>query len=125
MGKFGKYKMLLGEPVRCYYKDNKGNYLFQQTAYYVGNGFCVSSFTDVCDKIPYSVLKFDRYIPIRLFDKHYDDTKPYLFKSPIMNPDFTLEDFNTENLVDFYEGHLNEFWWWNEIQDKVKEEINR
>lgn len=125
-----KYKMLLGTPVRCYIKNNKGQYQFSQTAYYVGCGYCVSSFTDTFDNLkegiePY-LLKFDRYIPIEMWNAEYYyelQNKGYTNLKPIINSDYTQEDFNIDNIEDLYDGHLDEFWWWEEIQDKIQKEI--
>lgn len=128
MGRFGNYKMLLGEPCRCYFKNDKGEYQYVMNAYYVGRGYCVRSFSDVAERLLYQVLKFDRYIPIRLYNKEYLyelQNKGYTNQKPINNPDFELNDFNTNDLIDFYEGHLDEFWWWKEIQDKVREELSK
>ena len=128
MGKFGAYKMLLGEPCRCYYKDNKGGFQFHGVGYYVGNGCAVSSFTDVCDKMPYSILRCDRYIPIRLWNSDYLhelQTRGYTNLGQILSPDFVVEDFDTDKIIDYYEGHLNEFWWWKEIRERVMQEITK
>jgi hypothetical protein len=38
---------------------------------------------------------------------------------------FKKEDFNIENIEDFYNGHLDEFWWWKEIQNKIQEELKK
>lgn len=38
-------------------------------------------------------------------------------------PDYVLEDFNTDVLEDWYYGHLDEFWWWKEIQKDVNEKF--
>lgn len=126
MGKFGKYKMLLGEPCRCYFKNNKGEYIYHGNAYYIGEGCCVSSFTDVCDKLPYSIMKFDRCIPMRLWNTDYQYAKErgvhynqHWNLKEILLPGFGVEDFNTDVLEDYYEGHLNEFWWWKEIQTQL------
>ena len=125
-----KYKMLLGTPVRCYIKNQKGQYQFEQTAYYIGNGYCISSFTDTVDNLkegiePY-LLKFDRYIPIEMWNAEYYyelQNKGYTHLKPIINSDYTQEDFNIDNIEDLYDGHLDEFWWWKEIQDKIQKEI--
>lgn len=61
--------MLIGEPCRCYYKNDKGVYTYMGNGYYVGKGYCVmKSFTDVRDDLnngirPY-LIKYDRYIPM-------------------------------------------------------------
>lgn len=123
-----QYKMLLGEPCRCYHKQADGSYQFNQVAYYVGSGCAVSSFTDVCDKLPYVILRFDRYIPTRLWNSDYLHelkTKSYTNLKQILLPDYEVEDFNTERLIDFYQGHLDEFWWWKEIQTKVGDTLYR
>ena len=125
-----KYKMLLGTPVRCYIKNNKGQYQFEQTAYYVGKGYCISSFTDTFDNLkegiePY-LLRYDRYIPIEMWNAEYYyelQNKGYTRLKPIINSDYTQEDFNIDNIEDLYDGHLDEFWWWKEIQDKIQKEI--
>lgn len=108
-----KYEMLLGEPVRCYRKTANG-YDFRQIAYYVGNGFCVSDFANVCDKQLYTLLRYDRYIPTRLWNL-----------GQILLPGHNVENFNTENLKDYYDGHLDYCPWWHEIQERVKSELKK
>jgi hypothetical protein len=127
-----KYKMLLGTPVKCYYKNSKGGYDYMQTGYYVGNGYCVGSFTDVFDGLnngirPY-LLKFDNYIPLELLNKNYGGFTTAFFphKRNIMDRNFfkdmthKREEFDVENIEDFYTGHLDEFWWWHEIQIEIQ-----
>lgn len=118
-----KYEMLLGEPVRCYRKTANG-YEFRQIAYYVGSGFCVSDFASVCDKQPYELLQYDRYIPVRLWN---DDYNPCEFSNlgQILLPEYSVENFNTENLKDYYKGHLDDCPWWHEIQERVKLELKK
>lgn len=106
--------MLLGEPVRCYRKTVNG-YEFRQIAYYVGNGFCVSDFASVCDKLPYTLLRYDRYIPMKLWNKDYQ----------ILLSGHNVENFNTENLKDYYDDHLDYCPWWHEIQERVKLELKK
>ena len=130
-----KYRMLLGEPCRCYYKDNKGVYNFVGIGYYVGNGYCVMhNFTDIKDMLfngdDIAVIHYDRYIPTRLWNNEYQYAKErgILHKlhwnlREILLPNYKVEDFNTEMLEDFYQGHLNMFWWWHEIQNRVLKEI--
>ena len=49
----------------------------------------------------------------------------YTNQKPINSPDFVIEDFNTDAIVDYYRGHLDEFWWWHEIQKLAKNYTNR
>ena len=135
MGKLGKkYKMLIGEPCRCYYKNNADKYSFQGVGYYIGNGYCVMhDFTTLRDNLlqgiePY-IIKYDRYIPTRLWNKNYGSrikvNEPfcrYIIDDKRLNtPDYDIDDFNTDALEDWYYGHLDEFWWWHEIRKKVTE----
>lgn len=135
MGKLGKkYKLLLGEPCRGYYKHDNGDYSFNGMCYYVGNGYCVLSITDTFDSLQRGgaviLQKYDRYIPCRLWNKTYgqyiDVKGRRVFDDVKLNtPDYVLEDFNTENLVDYYDGHLDEFWWWHEIRKAVQVELEK
>lgn len=135
MGKLGKkYQLLLGEPCRGYYKYDNGDYSFNGLCYYVGNGYCVFSITDTFDRLQRGgaviLQKYDRYIPCRLWNKTYgqyiDVKGKRVFDDVKLNtPDYVLEDFNTENLVDYYDGHLDEFWWWHEIQKEVQNQLNK
>ena len=132
-----KYKMLLCTPVKCYYNNGKGEYVYNQTAYYVGNGYCVSSITNTVDGlkegVPPYLIKFDRCIPLELINKNYGRFKTilYPYKHNIIDTNFFYdaifkkEDFNIENIEDFYNGHLDEFWWWQEIQNKIQEELKK
>lgn len=132
MGKLGKkYQMLLGEPCRCYYKTDKG-YNLITIGYYVGNGFCVTrNFTDIRDDLNKGIepmlIRYDRYIPTRLFntDWLYElKNLGYSRQKPINSPDYEIEDFNTDVLEDCYYGHLDEFWWWKEIQSTLRKVLN-
>ena len=132
-----RYKMLLGEPCRCYHKNENGAYTFQRIAYYVGNGYCIiDGFTDVRDMMLKGIapilLKYDRYIPTRLWNTDYQYAKErglvHKFKwnlKEILLPNFSVENFNIENLVDFYQGHLDEFWWWHDIQKELQKIIGK
>lgn len=132
MGKLGKkYQMLIGEPCRCYYKHPNNSYHLVTIGYYIGSGYCVTmNFTDVRDNLNKGIepilFKYDRYIPTRLFndDWLYDlKRKGYSRQKPINSPDYDIEDFNTEVIEDWYYGHLDEFWWWKEIQKCLKKII--
>lgn len=132
MGKLGKkYQMLIGEPCRCYYKHPNGSYNLVTIGYYIGSGYCVAmDFTDVRDNLNKGIepilFKYDRYIPTRLFndDWLFDlKRKGYSMQKPINSPDYDIEDFNTEVIEDWYYGHLDEFWWWKEIQKCLKKII--
>ena len=88
--------------------------------YYVGKGYCVTeSFTDVRDDLNNGIrpflMKYDRYIPMRLWNKDYGTNYGWNGKRMVDNnrlhtPDYDLEDFNTDVLEDWYYGHLDEFW---------------
>ena len=134
MGKLGKkYQILIGEPCRCYFKSGKGEYNYMGNGYYVGKGYCVTkSFTDVRDDLNNGIrphlIKYDRYIPMRLWNEGYGTNYEWNGKRMVDNnrlhtPDYALEDFNTDVLEDWYYGHLDEFWWWKEIQKDVNEKF--
>lgn len=134
MGRFGRYQMLLGEPCRCYHKNTITNeYEYVGNGYYIGNGLCViHCFTDIRDDLNKGIvptfIQYDRYIPTRLFntDWWFELKKNgYTNQKPINSPDFVIEDFNTDAIVDYYRGHLDEFWWWHEIQKLAKNYTNR
>ena len=127
-----KYKMLLGEPCRCYYKNDKGEYSFQGIGYYVGNGYCIrTSFTEIRDNLNKNISptlwRYDRYIPTRLWNSEYEYAKArgvlhrqHWNLKEILLPNFSVDDFNTNVLEDVYYGHLDEFWWWLEIQREIR-----
>lgn len=131
-----KIKILLGSPVKCYHKKNNGEYSYMGLAYYVGNGYCVDSFTDTFDNLKKGInpdlLKYDRYMPLDLLNRNYGKMKTilYPYKHNTIDDNFfndailKREDFNIENIEDFYSGHLDEFWWWNEIQNQIKKEMS-
>ena len=102
-------KILLGTPCKCYYKDQKGSYVYNGYGYYVGKGYCVlHSFTDIRDDynngISPTFISYDRYIPC--------DLK--------IDNNINKNDFNTENIIDIDNSNLNEFWWWHKIQNDLK-----
>ena len=101
------YAMLIGEPVRCYhYNTNTKQYEYNRLAYYVGNGYSID-----CFEKPFYPIKFDRYIPHRLYDCN---------ECKLLTPDWELEDFNTDKLVDFeYQGQFDEYDWWNDLQKEL------
>lgn len=134
MGRFGKYKMLLGEPCRLYtFNVNTKEYIYCGNGYYIGNGCCVNDLTDIRDRflrdIEPVILHYDRYIPMRLWNKDYQYAKEsgvlyktqWVFKE-ILSPDYELNDFNTNNLIDYENVSLNEFWWWNRLRSMVYNE---
>ena len=138
MARFGRYKMLLGEPCRLYhYNHHTNDYEFIGIGYYIGNGFCVrDNFTDIRDNLTKGItpcfLHYDRYIPTRLWNTEYQYAKEkgVLHKfhwnlKEILLPDFGVEDFNTDAIVDYNNDSLNEFWWWHEIQQILLNEILR
>ena len=107
MAQFGAYKMLIGEVVRCYHYNIYAKcYEFNRLAYYIGNGYSIGSFEK-----PIYPIKYDRYIPNRLYDS---------VKCKLLTTDWNLEDFNTENLIDFeYQGQFDEFDWWGQLQKEL------
>ena len=41
----------------------------------------------------------------------------------ILLPGYGVEDFNTDVLEDYYEGHLDEFWWWKQLLRDLREKL--
>ena len=107
------YSMLIGEPVRCYhYNTITKRYEFRRLAYYVGNGYSID-----CFEKPFYPIRFDRYIPHRLYDSN---------ECKLLTPDWELEDFNTDKLVDFeYQGQFDEYDWWNDLQKELNIVLKR
>ena len=106
----------MGEPVRCYHKNEKGEYVYYDNAFYVGRGFCVKSFTKIIDDGICVVLTYDRYIPISFYNKVTKE----------LNTDkYQLTDFNCDKIEDLDNGDLCDFWWWQLIQNKIDEEIKK
>ena len=104
-----------------YYTDQNfgyGQYRDQMSDYYNNRDFGYGQYRDqVDDYRDDRNFTYGQYIDVK-GRRVFDDVK-------LNTPDYVLEDFNTENLVDYYDGHLDEFWWWHEIQKEVQNQLNK